>query len=199
MVWDKIATPARDASLYVLARKVDQHGSNSLIRADKIQLAQELGVQLRDLRVLDPTLACSYPSALFCRDKALIVNLEDINCIITTEFVLLKDVQDMAPSLFAEKLQGRCVPQVSETDCLEMYSNGTDTFCHRPFELKVLDLVLDLVRSRLLDVKLKALARFRLKLRRANCNAIWLYRFVQGLSNWHLRWKEMLFLPLMPL
>ena len=160
MAWDKIGTPARDASLSVFARKVDQYGSNSLIRASKIQLAQELGVQLRDLRVLDPTSACAYPSALFCRERALIVNLEDINCIITTQFVLFKDLQDTAQSLFAEKLQGQCVPQVGETDCLELHSNDTDTFRHKPFELKVLDLVLDMVRSRLLDVTLKASARF---------------------------------------
>ena len=69
MAWDKIGTPARDASLSVFARKVDQYGSNSLIRASKIQLAQELGVQLRDLRVLESTLACAYPSAVSAGKK----------------------------------------------------------------------------------------------------------------------------------
>lgn len=140
MSWDE------DTSLYVFARKIDKYGSNSLIHTDKLQLTQQLGVQLRDLRVLDSSLTCSYPSALFCRDKALIVNLEDINCIITTQFVLVKDVQDIAQSLFAEKLQGQCVPQIGKTDCMKVYSNDTNTFCHKPFELKVLDLVLDLVR-----------------------------------------------------
>lgn len=149
MSWDRNATSGKDASLYVFARKIDQYGSNSLIRADKIQLTQQLGVQLRDLRVLDPSLACAHPSALFCRDKALIVNLEDINCIITTQFVLMKDVQEIAQSLFAEKLQGQCVRKNGKTYGVELNSNRTDASCHRPFELKVLDLVLDLVRSRL--------------------------------------------------
>lgn len=157
MLWDTNATPTpgKDASLYVFARKIDQYGSNSLVRADKMQLTQQLGLQLRDLRVLDPSLACSYPSALFCRNKALIVNLEDINCIITTQFVLLKNVQEIAQSLFAEKLQGQCVPQNGKTCAVELNSNGFS--CHKPFELKVLDLVLDLVRSRL-----DATARFDL-------------------------------------
>ena len=45
--------------------------------------------QLRDLRLLDPQLALSYPSAILCREKALVVNLEHIKCIITTTYVLV--------------------------------------------------------------------------------------------------------------
>lgn len=153
MVWDM------ETSLYVSARKIDQYGVDNLIYADKIQLTQQLGVQLRDLRVLEPSLACSYPSALFCRDKALIINLEDINCIITTQFVLIGDGHDIAQSLFVEKLQGDCVPQNGKTDCLKAHSDGTDSFCHKPFELKVLDLVLHLVRPRVSQATLGASAR----------------------------------------
>ena len=46
-------------------------------------------LQLRDLRLLDPALATSYPSAILARDSALVVNLEFIKCIITTEYVLV--------------------------------------------------------------------------------------------------------------
>lgn len=122
------------ASLYVFARKIDQFGSSSLIHEEKSKLTQQLGVHLRDLRVLDSSLACSYPSALFCRDRALIVNLEDINCIITSRFVLFKATEDSAHLSFATKLQGD-------------YAN----FCQNSFELRVLEVVLDLVGTELLD------------------------------------------------
>ena len=34
--------------------------------------------QLRDLRLLDPQLSTSYPSAILARDSALVINLEFI-------------------------------------------------------------------------------------------------------------------------
>ncbi len=57
------------------------------MQADKSALTHELGIQLRDLRLLDPQLAHSYPSAILCREKALVVNLEHIKCIITIDQV----------------------------------------------------------------------------------------------------------------
>lgn len=47
------------------------------------------GPQLRDLRLLDPVLATSYPSAILARDSALVLNLEFIKCIITTDYALV--------------------------------------------------------------------------------------------------------------
>lgn len=46
-------------------------------------------LQLRDLRLLDPQLATSYPSAILARERALVVNLEYIKCIITRDSVLI--------------------------------------------------------------------------------------------------------------
>ena len=43
-----------------------------------MNLMQQMGVQLRDLRLLDPKLATSYPSAILCRERALVVNMEYI-------------------------------------------------------------------------------------------------------------------------
>ena len=37
-----------------------------------------VAVQLRDLRLLDPQLSTSYPSAILARDDALVLNLEFI-------------------------------------------------------------------------------------------------------------------------
>lgn len=65
-----------------------------LLQADKHAITQQLGVQLRDLRLLDPQLHSSYPSALLCRDKALVVNLEHIKCIITKDEVLILNADE---------------------------------------------------------------------------------------------------------
>ena len=64
------------------------------LQADKHAITQQLGVQLRDLRLLDPQLHNSYPSALLCRDKALVVNLEHIKCIITKDEVLILNADE---------------------------------------------------------------------------------------------------------
>ena len=40
-----------------------------MFSADKHAMTHELGIQIRDLRLLDPLLATSYPSAVLCRDK----------------------------------------------------------------------------------------------------------------------------------
>jgi magnesium transporter len=136
------------ASLFSVARKIDRYGSSSFIHAEKIELTQQLGVQLRDLRVLDPFLACSCPSAVLCRDKALVVNLEHINCIVTTDYVLMADDQDNTCLSFAKELQRRCAPQNRRTGCQELDDQLTGTatpFCNNPYELMVLDLVLDVV------------------------------------------------------
>jgi len=49
--------------------KVDAEGRATVVRVDKSSLAAELGVQARDLRLLDPHFNHSYPSAILCRDR----------------------------------------------------------------------------------------------------------------------------------
>jgi hypothetical protein len=63
---------------------VDERGDTSVTGLTKNTLTHEMGIQLRDLRLLDPKLAMSYPSAILTRDRAMVVNLEHIKCIITT-------------------------------------------------------------------------------------------------------------------
>jgi hypothetical protein len=58
--------------------RVDEIGETSMMMADKYRLTHKLGVQGRDLRIMDPSLATSYPSAILCRDRALVVSLEHI-------------------------------------------------------------------------------------------------------------------------
>jgi magnesium transporter len=74
--------------------RIDQHGETGMMQADKWKLTHKLGVQGRDLRIMDPSLATSYPSAILCRDKALVVSLEHIKVIITTSAVLVMNPED---------------------------------------------------------------------------------------------------------
>lgn len=74
--------------------RIDQNGETSMMQADKYKLTHKLGVQGRDLRIMDPSLATSYPSAILCRDKALVISLEHIKVIITTGNVLVMNPED---------------------------------------------------------------------------------------------------------
>ena len=162
----KAADRKKVAPLYVAARKwvkVDNTGTSSIIQAEKNELTQQLGVQLRDLRVLDPYLAASYPSAILSRDRALVVNLEHIKCIIATDHVLVTNAEDDTVLAFVEELQRRCasVPDSdgvnsstsqSSPDVVVLSDKGDMTkenmfpFLEIPFELRVLEVVLESVR-----------------------------------------------------
>lgn len=151
--------------LYVAARKwvkVDKRGTSSIIQAEKNELTHQLGVQLRDLRVLDPYLAASYPSAILSRDRALVVNLEHIKCIIATDQVLVTNAEDDTVLAFVEELQRRCASGIdgdsskqntsqSSPDLVVLSEKGDMTkenmfpFLEIPFELRVLEVVLESV------------------------------------------------------
>lgn len=77
------------------------------LQADKLSITHELGIQVRDLRILDPAMATSYPSAILCREKALLVNLEHIKCIITTSYLLLLNADQPSVLQFAEDVKYR--------------------------------------------------------------------------------------------
>ena len=77
------------------------------LQADKQSITHELGIQVRDLRLLDPAMATSYPSAILCRDKALLVNMEHIKCIITTGYLLLLNADQPSVLQFAEDVKFR--------------------------------------------------------------------------------------------
>lgn len=62
---------------------IDNKGESLLLHSGKMAITQQMGVQLRDLRLLDPKLATSYPSAILCRERALVLNLEYVKCIVT--------------------------------------------------------------------------------------------------------------------
>jgi magnesium transporter len=101
----KKAPPATAAQWKWLV--IDSNGNASMMTTYKTDVAAKMGIQVRDLRLLDPKLATSYPSAILCREHALVVNLEHIKMIITMEKVYITNLEDGNVLVFVEELQRR--------------------------------------------------------------------------------------------
>ena len=139
--------------------RVNKQGEANITQADKHlrhHLQQALGVQLRDLRILDPALATSYPSAILVREKALVVNLEHIKCVISTSCVYVLNADDENVIAFIEELQRRLVLVAAQTPApdaapnqppgqLDLQKLEVHPHDEMPFELRVLEVALDVV------------------------------------------------------
>ena len=86
---------------------INPHGVTASLELSKLRVHHQLGIQLRDLRLLDPMLATSYPSAILARERALVVNLEFIKMIVGLDRVFITNLEDPNTTLFVEELQRR--------------------------------------------------------------------------------------------
>lgn len=136
--------------------KLDTTGDQSFVQLDKFKLTQELGVQLRDLRTVDPNLASTYSSSILIRERALVVSLEYIRVIITTQGVWINNYEDEAVVGFIEQLKSRLrQPSLSALNLMVPVdaprSNSlTRRHIDLPFELRVMEVCLEQIAS-LLD------------------------------------------------
>lgn len=133
-------------------------GETEMVTLNKNELTQTIGIQLRDLRLLDPSLVTSYPSAILCREKSLVVNLEYVKMIIGLDKCYITNLEDENAQEFVSELKRRLeyisqglLPTKSAID-LQMVAkegdskkNSSDTFEDLPFELRVIETALDLV------------------------------------------------------
>ncbi|KAL5060550.1 hypothetical protein RYX36_032154 [Vicia faba] len=90
---------------------------------DKHSIMRRTGLPSRDLRVLDPTLF--YPSSIIGREKSIVVNLEHIKAIITSNEMLIINSSSPFFILFLQDLQAR-VPRSSNIHKLTSTGNGVD-------------------------------------------------------------------------
>ncbi|WMV47310.1 hypothetical protein MTR67_040695 [Solanum verrucosum] len=112
---------------------------------------KRVSIHARDLRILDPLL--SYPSAIFGREKAIVLNLEHIKAIITTDEVLIRDPMDENVLPVVEELQRRLsLPAISlgeGEDDDQPVVNGTRNEMQTveptefPFEFRALEVALE--------------------------------------------------------
>lgn len=121
--------------------KIDQNGDSKVLKLDKATIMRHCSLPARDLRLLDPLFI--YPSTILGREKAIVVSLEQIRCIITAEEVLLMNSLD------------RCVVQY-ESELSRRLQSNKDHSDDLPFEFRALELALELTCSSL-DAQVKEL------------------------------------------
>lgn len=109
--------------------KIDQNGDSKVLDLDKFTLMRHCSLPPRDLRLLDPLFI--YPSTILGREKAIVVSLEQIRCIITADEVILMNSLDATVVQYRSELFRR----------LQMNKDQSDDL---PFEFRALELALEL-------------------------------------------------------
>ncbi|XP_037492183.1 magnesium transporter MRS2-5 [Jatropha curcas] len=109
--------------------KIDQNGESMIMELDKGTIMRHCSLPARDLRLLDPLFI--YPSTILGREKAIVVGLEQIRCIITADEVILMNSLDA------------CVVQYESEFCKRLQTNK-DQAEDLPFEFRALELALEL-------------------------------------------------------
>ncbi|PKA59272.1 Magnesium transporter MRS2-10 [Apostasia shenzhenica] len=109
--------------------QIDGSGTSQTVAFDKVTLMRRCGLPSRDLRLLDPLF--DYPSTILGREKAIVVSLEQIRCIITADEVLLMNSLDANVLAYKSELIQRLQATKAQNDEL-------------PFEFKALELALEL-------------------------------------------------------
>lgn len=113
---------------------IERSGKSQIVALDKAAIMKLSGLPARDLRLLDPLFV--YPSTILGREKAIVVSLEQIRCIIMADEVLLMNSLDSCVFRYESELCKR----------VQMTQNQNDDL---PFEFKALELALELSSSSL--------------------------------------------------
>ncbi|KAK7407430.1 hypothetical protein VNO78_09344 [Psophocarpus tetragonolobus] len=107
--------------------KIGQDGNFQTVILDKATIMRHCSLPSRDLRLLDPMFI--YPSTILGREKAIVVNLEQIRCIITADEVILMNSLDGSVGQYRLEL------------CNRLQNEKADDL---PFEFRALELALEL-------------------------------------------------------
>ncbi|RDX83578.1 Magnesium transporter MRS2-5, partial [Mucuna pruriens] len=107
--------------------KIGEDGNSQTVTLDKATIMRHCSLPSRDLRLLDPMFI--YPSTILGREKAIVVNLEQIRCIITSDEVILMNSLDGSVGQYRSEL------------CNRLQNEKADDL---PFEFRALELALEL-------------------------------------------------------
>ncbi|KAG5523237.1 hypothetical protein RHGRI_035155 [Rhododendron griersonianum] len=135
--------------------RVDALGNSQVIEVDKFTIMRRCDLPARDLRLLDPLFV--YPSTILGREKAIVINLEQIRCIITADEVLLLNSLDSYVFQYVVELQKRLttagVGEVWRSEATDLSSRsgnrsfdslfGSTSPDYLPFEFKALEVALE--------------------------------------------------------
>lgn len=133
--------------------RVDTSGNTQVMEVDKFTMMRRCDLPARDLRLLDPLFV--YPSTILGREKAIVVNLEQIRCIITADEVLLLNSLDNYVLRYVVELQQRLktsgVGEVWQQDNGQLsrrrrsfdnsFENSSPDYL--PFEFRALEIALE--------------------------------------------------------
>ncbi|KAF3789852.1 Magnesium transporter [Nymphaea thermarum] len=126
--------------------RIDSSGDSQVVELDKLAVMRRCDLPARDLRLLDPLFV--YPSTILGREKAIVVNLEHIRCIITADEVLLLNSLDSYVIQYVVELQRRLgferrsfPPSANNFEDGFGGSSPTDGL---PFEFRALEVALEL-------------------------------------------------------
>ncbi|KAL6529305.1 Magnesium transporter MRS2-5 [Orobanche gracilis] len=120
---------------------IDPKGDSKIVELDKFTVMRRCSLPSRDLRLLDPLFI--NPSTILGREKAIVVSLEQIRCIITADEVILKNSLDGSLQQYNSELCKRLETSKDQYDDL-------------PFEFRALELALELT-CMSLDAQVKEL------------------------------------------
>ncbi|ONK75815.1 uncharacterized protein A4U43_C03F20860 [Asparagus officinalis] len=110
---------------------IEKSGKSQIIELDKATIMRRSGLPARDLRLLDPLFV--YPSTILGRERAIVVSLEQIRCIIMADEVFLMNSLDNCVLRYESELCRRLA--------MTRNQNQNDDL---PFEFKALELALEL-------------------------------------------------------
>lgn len=124
---------------------LDHTGQGTILDLDKYEIMQRVPIHARDVRILDPLL--SYPSIILGRERAIVLNLEHIKAIVTSEEVLLRDPLDDNVIPIVEELQRRLPPVIAisqdQGEDEEQQGAKDDVESEFPFEFRALEVALE--------------------------------------------------------
>ncbi|KAH9715876.1 Magnesium transporter MRS2-1 [Citrus sinensis] len=123
--------------------RVDVSGNSQIIEVDKFSMMRRCDLPARDLRLLDPLFV--YPSTILGREKAIVVNLEQIRCIITADEVLLLNSLDSYVLQYVVELQRRLTAGDTNRRRSRNFDNvfGNTSPDYLPFEFRALEVALE--------------------------------------------------------
>lgn len=127
--------------------RVDTSGNSEVTQVDRVTLMRRFDLPASDFLLLNPS--SDSPSAILVREKAIVVKLEQIGCIISADEVLLSnarnaDVEQCAKKLGAgEFLQSACAGLSWRRGSRNFDNNfGTTSPEYLPFEFRALEVAL---------------------------------------------------------
>ncbi len=138
--------------------RVDASGSSSIVHTDKLTLTSELGIQPRDLRLLESQVA-HQTSVILCRERAIVINMAFVKTIITQQACYIVSPDDDRSIQFMAELKARLHAGLGALKCSQSMGRLAGAAQAEwavvsqraeglPFELRVLEICIDEVRRR---------------------------------------------------